>query len=56
MNPQELLERGSENIKRHPLQSMTIATSVVIKSLLIISILLGGRTRSSVEQLKKHYT
>ena len=30
--------------------------SLVIKSPLIISILLGGKTRTSVEQLKKHYT
>ena len=47
-------ERFREHQKAPP-QSMTIATSVVIKSLLIISILLGGRTRTSVEHLKKHY-
>ena len=56
VNPQEHLVRGLKNIRRHPPQSMTIATSLVIKSPLIISTLLGGKTKTSAEQLKKHYT
>ena len=34
----EPLQRGSKNIRRHPHQSLTIVTSVVTKSILIISI------------------
>ena len=56
MNHEEHLVRGLKNIRRHPPQSMTIATSLVIKSLLMLSTLLGGKTKTSVEQLKKHYT
>ena len=47
-------ERFREH-QRHPSQSMTIATPLVIKSTLTILALLGGKTRTSVEQLKKHY-
>ena len=49
-------ERFKEHQKAPPPQSMTIATSLVIRSLLIISTLLGGKTKTSAEQLKKHYT
>ena len=49
------LERGTKNTSRPPPQYMTIITSQVMKAALKISALWGGRTKTSLELLKKQF-
>ena len=49
VNPLEHLERGSKNISRHPHPSMTTLTSLVTMSPWKISVLWGGKTRTSAD-------